>query len=146
MKASRILIAAVVTEGRRAEFASHADTADEVPDPQDPATFERSKLDWSELEVGRHAVLLELYRRLASLRRTLPELTDPAFGDLSATLSEETRLFTLRRGDLLLAVNFGAEPVVVPDRGELLFATPSAIDEDVLTLPPHAGALLRPAT
>ena len=34
----------------------------EVPDPQDPATFERSQLDWSELATGRHAVLLDVYR------------------------------------------------------------------------------------
>jgi maltooligosyltrehalose trehalohydrolase len=135
----------VTAEGRVKEFEKMGWDPAVVPDPQDPATFERSKLDWSELEVGRHAVLLEVYRRLASLRRTLPELTDPAFGDLSATASEETRLFTLRRGDLLLAVNFGAEPVVVPDRGELLFTTPTTavIDEDVLTLPAHAGVLLR---
>ena len=50
-----------------------------VPDPQDPATFERSRLDWSELEDFRHARMLEVYRRLAALRRTLPELTDPSF-------------------------------------------------------------------
>ena len=40
-----------------------------VPDPQDPATFAASKLDWSELETGRHAVLLDVYRELAALRR-----------------------------------------------------------------------------
>ena len=40
-----------------------------VPDPQDPETFERSKLDWSELDEGRHARMLDVYRRLARLRR-----------------------------------------------------------------------------
>ena len=37
-----------------------------VPDPQDPATYDRSNLDWSELADGRHAVVLDAYRRLAS--------------------------------------------------------------------------------
>jgi maltooligosyltrehalose trehalohydrolase len=116
-----------------------------VPDPQDPATFERSKLDWSELEEGRHAVLLDVYRRLASLRRTLPELTDPAFGDLAATADEETRVFTLRRSGLLLAVNFGDSVASLPARGELLFTTPTpaVIDDSGLALARHAGALVR---
>jgi maltooligosyltrehalose trehalohydrolase len=116
-----------------------------VPDPQDPATFERSKLDWSELEGGRHAVLLDVYRRLASLRRTVPELTDPSFAGLIATADEESRLFTLRRGRLLLAVNFGADPVAVPDTGELLFTTPTpaVAGDDGIDLPPHAGVLIR---
>ena len=40
-------------EGRVAEFARHGWDADAVPDPQDPATFERSKLDWTELDSDR---------------------------------------------------------------------------------------------
>src|SRR4029453_11229430 len=39
-------LAASVREGRRAEFAAF-DWGERVPDPNDPATFERSKLDWS---------------------------------------------------------------------------------------------------
>ena len=76
-------------EGRIEEFERMGWDPAVVPDPQDPATFERSKLDWSELETGRHAVLLDVYRRLASLRRTLPELTDPSFARLVATSDEE---------------------------------------------------------
>ena len=116
-----------------------------VPDPQDPATFQRSKLDWSELETGRHAVLLDVYRRLAELRRSLPELTEPSFDGLVARADEDAGLFTLRRADLLLAVNFGDAATVVAASGELLFTTPSgaAHDERGLVLPPHAGVLLR---
>jgi maltooligosyltrehalose trehalohydrolase len=132
-------------EGRIAEFERMGWDPDVVPDPQDPATFERSKLDWSELADGRHAVLLAVYRRLAELRRTLPELTDPAFTSLSAEADEEARLFALRRGDLLLAVNFGDTEATVPAAGELLFTTPSAAVAagDGLHLPAHGGALLR---
>jgi maltooligosyltrehalose trehalohydrolase len=117
----------------------------EVPDPQDPATFERSKLDWAEPTAGRHAVLLDVYRRLAALRRSLPELTDPAFSSLSATADEKSRLFTLRRGDLLVAVNVGDEPLTLPVSGELLFTTPTpaAVGDTGLVLPAHAGVLLR---
>jgi maltooligosyltrehalose trehalohydrolase len=135
----------VTAEGRIKEFERMGWDPAVVPDPQDPATFERSKLDWSELEDGRHAVLLDVYRRLAALRRTLPELTDPAFGDLSATADQESRVFTLRRSGLLLVVNFGDSPATVPVQGELIFTTPTApvIRDDELALAPHAGALLR---
>ena len=37
-------IADATREGRRREFAAFAEFGEEVPDPQDPATFERSKL------------------------------------------------------------------------------------------------------
>ena len=40
-----------VSEGRRREFAAFGWDPQAVPDPQDPATFERSKLDWTE-EIG----------------------------------------------------------------------------------------------
>jgi maltooligosyltrehalose trehalohydrolase len=56
-----------VTEGRAREFASFA-WAGEVPDPQAVATFERSKLDWSEVVRPPHAGLLDWYRRLIAIR------------------------------------------------------------------------------
>src|SRR3954452_46098 len=56
-------------EGRIQEFAEHGWDAASVPDPQDPATFARSELNWSEASSGRGARLLEVYRALASLRR-----------------------------------------------------------------------------
>ncbi len=132
-------------EGRIVEFEQMGWDPEVVPDPQDRGTFERSQLDWSELEGGRHAVLLDVYRRLAALRRALPELTDPAFGALSAAADETTRVFTLRRSGLLLAVNFGEATASVPASGELLFTTPAGatVTATGLSLPPHAGALLR---
>jgi maltooligosyltrehalose trehalohydrolase len=135
-------------EGRITEFARMGWDATVVPDPQDPATFERSTLDWDELGRGRHAVLLEVYRELASLRHALPELTDPAFSRLHATADEETRVFTLRRGDVLLAVNFSDRTATLAHTGRLLFTTPSAAvpTVDGFELPPHAGALVRLAT
>ena len=136
----------VTAEGRLAEFARMGwDPRAVVPDPQDPATFARSQLDWSELATGRHAVLLDVYRRLAALRRSLPELTDVAFGDLAAEADETSRVFTLRRSGLLLAVNFGDHPASVAASGALLFTTPAgaSVTAAGLTLPAHAGALLR---
>jgi maltooligosyltrehalose trehalohydrolase len=132
-------------EGRIEEFARMGWDPAQVPDPQDPATFARSKLDWSELEVGRHARLLQTYRELTRLRRDEPDLTQPAFGAISAHADEEARVFSLRRGSLLLAVNFSDVPATVPASGQLLFTTPTAatLSDAGLDLPRHTGALVR---
>jgi len=136
----------VTAEGRISEFERMGWDPSVVPDPQDPATFERSKLDWTELSSGRHARMLAVYRELAALRRSLPALTESAFSSVAATADEASRVFTLRRGPFLIAANFGAAPATLPASGELLFTTPSAasLGANGLALPPHAGALVLP--
>ncbi len=133
-------------EGRLAEFAAMGWDPAAVPDPQDPETFLRSKLDWAEADSGRHALVLAAYRRLAELRRELPALTDPSFGAVQCAADEETRVFTLRRGNVLLVVNFGDGPVELPveDDLDLVFRTPNrpTLDGTTLQVPPHGGALL----
>jgi maltooligosyltrehalose trehalohydrolase len=145
-------------EGRIEEFARMGWDPDEVPDPQDPETYQRSKLDWAEAGGGRHAVVLDAYRQLSVLRRTLPAVTDPSFGATACTADEDTRVFTMRRGtgldETLLAVNFSDAPRIVPVGAgwAVVFTTPSGAayaagkesptGTTTLQLPPHAGALL----
>jgi len=73
-------IADATREGRRREFARFAGfSADDVPDPQDSATFERSKLDPSRGDPE----LRRLYADLLRLRRELPrEVETEADGPL----------------------------------------------------------------
>jgi maltooligosyltrehalose trehalohydrolase len=133
-------------EGRIAEFEKMGWDPAVVPDPQDPETFTRSQLDWSEAESGRGARVLEVYRRLARLRRTEPALVDPAFTATSCTADEEARFFTMFRGDLEMLLNLGDEPVERSvDADELLFGTGPgvALADGTLALPAHAGALVR---
>jgi maltooligosyltrehalose trehalohydrolase len=54
-----------VSEGRRSEFKDF--DFGEVPDPEDPATFERSKLTWADAPENRD--MLEWHRKLLSLRK-----------------------------------------------------------------------------
>jgi maltooligosyltrehalose trehalohydrolase len=56
-----------VREGREQEFKDFDFAQHSVPDPQDPATFERSKLNW-QLTQGENAVL-DWYRSLLALRK-----------------------------------------------------------------------------
>ena len=136
----------VTAEGRLEEFARMGWNPDDVADPQDPDTFRRSKLDWDEQDSGRHARLLSAYRRLAELRRTCADLTDPAFDSTSCEVDEESRVFRMRRGSLLVVVNLGdgaAEVEVGPGRN-LLFASGDGVrlDGKHVALPAHAGALV----
>jgi maltooligosyltrehalose trehalohydrolase len=58
----------LVAEGRAKEFSSFA-WQGAVPNPQEPETFLRSKLKWSELSQPPHTELFEWYRQLIRLRR-----------------------------------------------------------------------------
>lgn len=85
-------------DGRLAEFEAMGWDESVVPDPQDPASFERSKLDWTELRREGHARVLDGYRQLAGLRRELEALTDPHYSRNRVEADEQTRVLRLTRG------------------------------------------------
>ncbi|MGV0685073.1 malto-oligosyltrehalose trehalohydrolase [Mycolicibacterium thermoresistibile] len=137
-------LARATAEGRKREFAEHGWDADEVPDPQDPATFLRSKLKWDEIGHGEHARLLDTYRGLITLRRSEPDLTDPWLDRLHIEYDEQQRWIVMHRGALAIACNLGSEPVRVPVSGQVLLAwdTPR-IGADAAELPRYSFAVLR---
>jgi maltooligosyltrehalose trehalohydrolase len=118
-------LADAVRKGRRGEFAAHGWGSREIPDPQDEATFLRSKLDWSELRSPRHAGLLTWYRRLITLRRTLPDLTNPDLSSVRCTFDEDARWFVLRRGQVAVVCNLAGQRQPVPVEG-VPFDVPAA--------------------
>jgi maltooligosyltrehalose trehalohydrolase len=68
----------LVTEGRPREFAAFEVFADpaargRIPDPQDPQTFERSRLNPPERGDGPHARVLTVYREVLDLRHRMRE-------------------------------------------------------------------------
>lgn len=116
-------LAAATREGRKAEFARMGWDESLVPDPNDPATFERSKLDWSELDQPAHARLLSLYRALARLRREHAELTDPDQRGHAAESVGAGR-WVLHRDTASVYVNLSPEPWTVELAGrEIWLAT-----------------------
>ena len=137
-------LARATAEGRKAEFAEHGWDAEEVPDPQDPQTFLRSKLDWSEPGEAGHAELLEFYRGLISLRRTEPDLADPWLPHLRVEFDEGQRWIVLRRGRIAIACNLGAEPVSVRVGGQPMLGWGApAVTESTTMLPGHSVAVIR---
>jgi maltooligosyltrehalose trehalohydrolase len=139
-------LARATAEGRKAEFAHHGWDADEIPDPQDPQTFTRSKLDWREADAGEHARLKEIYRRLITLRRTEPDLADPWLEHLSVDYDEDEQWLVMRRGALSIACNIGSAPAAVPVSGDVVLAWDEPTVEGSQTmLPGHSFAILRTA-
>jgi maltooligosyltrehalose trehalohydrolase len=137
-----------VSEGRRREFSAFGWDPEEVPDPQDPATFERSKLDWAEADRGFHAEMLAWYRKLIVLRRRLPDLTDPRRDRLEVSYDEKARWLLLKRSDVLVAANLGKELVRVDiDPASLVLGSDPGvqISETELSLPADTVAILRAA-
>ncbi|WP_347754627.1 malto-oligosyltrehalose trehalohydrolase [Agrococcus sp. ProA11] len=149
-------------EGRLAEFEAMGWDESVVPDPQDPATFQDSKLDWSEQRREGHARVLDGYRQLAGLRRELDALTDPHYARNRVEADEQTRVLRLIRGatpsveeragvagtpvsSVEIVINFGDEPQtisVTSDRIRFQTHPSVAVDDGVLSLPPGSGALL----
>ena len=108
-----------------------------MPDPQDPATLRRSRLDWDEPAAPRHARILERHRALIRLRREVPALTDPRFSTVRCGWDDEARWFRLDRDGVSVLWNFADEERSVPVGGAsaIRFATGAA------TVVGHAVAL-----
>jgi len=131
-------IASATRDGRRREFAAFAEFAgEEVPDPQDPATFARSKLTRE-----RDEALADLFARLLAVRHQLPD------EETMTQFDEDARWLAVDRGPYRLACNFAAEAQAVPlgaGRDEIVVATHDGArcSDGQLMLPALAGALVR---
>lgn len=137
-------LARATAEGRKREFAAHGWDADEIPDPQDPETFERSKLTWDETAEGDHARLLEFYRSLIALRRTEPNMADPWLDHLRVDFDEDAHWLVMHRGGLAIACNLGTEPVDIPVAGEVVLAWDEpAVGTATSRIGGHSVAVLR---
>lgn len=138
-------LAKAVRSGRRREFAAHGWAESEIPDPQDPATRERSCLDWPE-EPDRDA-LWRWHQRLIAIRRAeLPH--GLRLSEVSAAADEQARTLVVRSGPLTVAVNLSpaaAEVRLGGGRYTVLAATGGAAPDAAgrLPLPAHSAVVLR---
>jgi maltooligosyltrehalose trehalohydrolase len=130
-------IARATRDGRRREFAAFAAFARELPDPQDPETFARSRLTRRV-----HEPTAAIYRELLHVRRSLS-------GEAEVRFDEQRRWLRVRRTGGELVCNFAAECVQLPieEGRHVVFAThPDArLDAEApgtIRLPPVAGALV----
>ncbi|MEO8158614.1 MAG: malto-oligosyltrehalose trehalohydrolase [Betaproteobacteria bacterium] len=143
-------LAKAVTEGRRHEFERFAAFSDasaraRIPDPGSAATFEASKLRWSERGQALHRERLALTRELLALRHrhVVPHLHGTGGGAHLEIVNGVLRVEWLL-GDgtrLQLLAHFGADRVNVPKRisGELVYCAGARdIEGDTLEFAPGA--------
>jgi maltooligosyltrehalose trehalohydrolase len=140
-------LARKVKEGRSHEFSAWAMDPDQVPDPNDPATFARSKLNWAELEQGPHRELLDWHRQLIQLRKSETGLAMSDMASVDVDFDEEGRWLVLRREAIVVACNFAAtgQALSVPTGpARVLLATGSTtLTPGACDLPGESVAILR---
>jgi len=139
-------MAKMVAEGRRRDFGAFGYDRDQISDPENRKTFERSKLNWDEVHEGEHGELLEWCRKLIHLRRTSPALNDGDMGHIKVDFSEEKRWLAIKRGLVHVLCNLGSEDASfdVPPGHALLLASSSKIGliGGKVTLPPDSLAIV----
>jgi maltooligosyltrehalose trehalohydrolase len=142
-------LAEAVRVGRRREFAEHGWSKSDVPDPQDVATFERSRLDWSELDRAPHAEILEWHRQLIALRRSEPALRDPRLEEVAVVTDPSERWLVVRRRGLHVVANLAAEPRTValgaPVLDVVIASADVTVGDRTVTLAAESVAVLRVA-
>jgi maltooligosyltrehalose trehalohydrolase len=136
----------LVSAGRRKEFAAFGWNPADIPDPQSPATFQRSKLNWDERSQPPHAEMLDWYRQLIALRRSTPDLTDPELAHVSVRYSDSGQWLVMERGSVTVAFSLAPQPIQLEIRPGSTIALASSPDiqlnNNALTLPPDAVAVL----
>ena len=119
-----------VRAGRREEFANW-EWDEAAPDPQDIATFARSRVQIGLHEAdavepaGEHRALLGFYRELLMLRRMIPALTDP----------EASRQVIAWEAERAVVIH-GKAPL---GASEIVIILSFGDEETALTLPPLEG-------
>jgi maltooligosyltrehalose trehalohydrolase len=140
-------LANAVRDGRRAEFASFGWKPEDVPDPQDPATFDRSRLNWSELMDDPHQTSLEWYRALIRLRKEWPDLCSGERANVDVHYDEDAHWLVMWRGRIGVIANLSGNAQRVPLTRDLQGNQPQillASTDNVVTshtdieLPAHA--------
>lgn len=109
-----------VQKGRREEFKEfHA--KGKTPDPQSEETFNRSKLNWSELEKESHQAMFRYYKALIGFRKNNPVLKSNNRKNLKVDFNAQDKTLVLHRWHekqaVLCLMNFSDErkTVVVED-------------------------------
>jgi maltooligosyltrehalose trehalohydrolase len=140
-------LAKAVSEGRKREFAAFGWAPEKIPDPENPATYEASKLKWNEVNQPGHAEMLEWYRALIRMRRSTPGLNDGNRGNVRVSFDEERSWLRMERGAISVLCNLGSEdyPFGVPPSSSLELASKSAVrmGDDAIMLPPDSIAVVK---
>jgi maltooligosyltrehalose trehalohydrolase len=151
-----------VRDGRKKEFQSFK-WHREPPDPQSMETFLACRLAWEKRSHGKHNILLNFYKQLIHLKKTLPALRCADRTIQRSTADEEHKLITFERCTggswIFIIMNFNRNPaqtcIDVPegtwnkllDSADTTWMGPGALLPDILqreetcSIPPLSIAL-----
>jgi len=138
-------LARLVSEGRKREFRAFGWAPEMIPDPENPQTFQASKLKWNEVNEPQHAEMLEWYRSLIHLRRTTPSLNSGTPGNTRVKFDEEKKWLRIERGTISVLCNVGAQENVltIPQPASVVLASPTVrTGGNEITLPPDSVAIV----
>ena len=146
-------LAEKVRNGRRAEFARFEqfrspEAQAQIPDPNEPATFLASKLDWNCIGQEPYRGWLNFYRKLLKYRseKIVPRIRDIKPGlakyDVLGPGAVQVRWAFANGGSLELIGNLGREALVLRNKpqGKLVYATADNYDPASEQVPPHLAA------
>jgi len=140
-------LARLVSEGRKHDFSEFGWDPQSIPDPMNRETISRSQLNWDERKEGDHAEMLDWYRALIRLRRSLTSLNDGEPGHTRVRFSDEEMWFSMERGDVTVTCNLAATErqfAVTPDSQLLLGSREvGSVNDGVMTLPPDTLIVIR---
>lgn len=112
-------LAPLVTEGRRNEFAKFPEFQDPhkrelIPDPVNPDTFEKSKLQWSDLDQPQHKTVLAYHKELLAIRQQqiVPLISGISENNGTVLVQDDQILIASwnfgQKGKLMVAANLGS--------------------------------------
>jgi maltooligosyltrehalose trehalohydrolase len=141
-------LAKAVSEGRRHEFEAFGWKPEDVPDPQDTATFDRSKLRWDETTAPDNADILDWYTRLIHLRRARPSLTTGRLDLIDVRSNEQEQWLLYEREAITVIANFARENRRITLRAgrptEVLLSSKPPLDlsDEAMTMLPESVVIL----
>jgi maltooligosyltrehalose trehalohydrolase len=135
----------MVAEGRKQEFAAFG-FGDDVPNPEEMQTFLNSKLNWQEVNEGKHSEMLAWTKALIYLRRNTLALNNGSMQHLSIHSDDAKRTLVMQRDEVRIVVNLGEQPYLFDlEYGEelqLISRPEIAIANNRIDLPPMTIAVL----
>ncbi len=108
-----------VRKGRKKEFESFG-WQNEPPDPYSVSTFEQCILKWTGRQNHHHGVLLNFYRELIVLRKTISVLSNYSKASIKTALREDQNIISIHRfekgSELFILAHFSSSS----DTGEVV--------------------------